>query len=833
MALTVDELAVIQSARDFAAKGALSMIDEANNKPANKGRKPKVGGHQASSMSLLDVLAALYLRNKRPQDRVAVKPHAAPVVYSLMHLFGVLPRADMSRLRERGGPQPYPTKTKNPLFVDYTTSSEALGVCAAIYDAYGAVVQNRGLVQRGAPIVDAIYYGLCGDGELTEGQIDESLYDAGRWGLANLVWVVDLNRQSLDRVMDDSAGGNLGGRLDAWVEAKFRGQGWHVEHLRWGPLARALFENPGGDVLRACLERADDATLYPVPMLDGAVLRRLLLSELAAEDDVAHAGLLIRAKHRWRRKDDEKAAIATCLQGVSDQQLAAALADLGGHDIAQLCGALDAAAAHPGEPVVLIAHTIKGYQTSAAAHPENHGMLLPSDEVARWGVERGLPVGEPYPVPAIDSAAANLLAQRRRELFDDADHTHHPGPNSDPAGVLTDVRLAKRQTTSTGEAFQSLNMALLRSELAPWLHFGAPDVGQTTHLGPVIKSTGVFAPRELPDTFDFMRSKRQLSFDWRPSPQGQFHALGIAEGNAMLWAYAFGRRKKQVEGKWPLLPVVTVYDKFFERGFNQLDYAAYSDARFVAVGVPSGTGLSRETGTHQSVQTLRMLMDLPGIIAYEPGFAADVHAIYRWALGQLWDEVGEAVYMRLSTQPLPQPNALPDDHQQQAVDGGYWLLGEDVRLPRTGQPSVVLVASGRSLQRARLAAALLHQEDGIGSKILNVTSYERLWRQWDAWNNDPNAWHDDSRGYRLHDLFADVDVNAPLVLVGDHCASVCEWLPGALQRLGSYRVLVPRKNSEAGDLDEIDRLHGCHEDDVVAAVRAEVRWRRLNTSHDV
>ncbi|MDP6945269.1 MAG: pyruvate dehydrogenase, partial [Myxococcota bacterium] len=191
---TVQDLAAFQVVRDHVAKGALSMIDWANHKPANRGQKPKVGGHQASSMSSVDLLCALYLGCRRPQDRVAVKPHAAPIIYSLMHLLGVLPREAMGELREKGGPQPYPTKLKNPRFVDYTTSSEALGVCATIYDAYGAVHHNRALApSQGLAPVDSLYWAHCGDGELTEGQIDESLYDAGRWQLDNLIWIVDLN----------------------------------------------------------------------------------------------------------------------------------------------------------------------------------------------------------------------------------------------------------------------------------------------------------------------------------------------------------------------------------------------------------------------------------------------------------------------------------------------------------------------------------------------------------------------------------------------------------------------------------------------------------------
>ncbi|PIE20239.1 MAG: hypothetical protein CSA66_01110 [Proteobacteria bacterium] len=515
---------------------------------------------------------------------------------------------------------------------------------------------------------------------------------------------------------------------------------------------------------------------------------------------------------------------------VADVGDAAALADgighLGGHDLGALIDHLGAARDRRRGPVVVIAHTVKGYQTSAVGHPENHGGLLPRQEIRAWGRERGLPEGEPYPRPDADSAAGRHLARRAHILFAAPCHAYAPAPVAGRRRILAAVPARRRSVVSTGEAFQSLNIALLKTDLAPCLQFGAPDVGQTTHLGPVIKATGVFAPRPLPDSFRWLREQRRLAFDWRPAEAGQFHAFGIAEGNAMLWAYAFGRRKKVVEGKIPLLPVVTVYDKFFERSFNQLDYAVYSNARFVAVGTPSGTGLSRETATHQSLQTLRMMMDLPGILAYEPAFAADVHAIYLHALSRLWDEDGEAYYLRLSTQPLDQPAALPDDHAERAVAGAYWLVGEDDRPARPGAGRVIFVATGRKLREARLAAARLHAEDGTGSRVLNVTSYEALWRDWDAYRRDPQAWTDPLRSYYLHDLFDDADLNAPLIITGDHLPSVAEWLPGALQRLRGHRFLGPRRNGEAGALEEVDRLHGMAVDDLVRVAREELAWRR-------
>ena len=43
----------------------------------------KVGGHQASSASLAAIMTALYFHTLRPQDRVAVKPHASPNFHAI------------------------------------------------------------------------------------------------------------------------------------------------------------------------------------------------------------------------------------------------------------------------------------------------------------------------------------------------------------------------------------------------------------------------------------------------------------------------------------------------------------------------------------------------------------------------------------------------------------------------------------------------------------------------------------------------------------------------------------------------------------------------------
>ncbi len=674
------ELEHMRVIRDMVAKGALSMVDEANHKPANRALKPKVGGHQASSMSSVDLLMALYLHALRPGDRLAVKPHAAPVLYALMHAMGLLSRAQMSRLREYKGPQPYPTELKNPAFVDYTTSSEGLGVACTIYDAYGAKHFDRALAGAlGKPPITATYWAHCGDGELTEGQIDESLYDAGRWQLDNLVWIVDLNRQSLDRVMDDS------GQLARWVRGKFASQGWDVVELRWGSRAEALFQRPGGAALKSWLEALDDALFHPLLLIGDAGLRALLTGGAAATPALQRLFELFRCARADVGRDagGHRDLVARTRPRPRAGARPPRRPRPGG-----ACDRVRRRAHCATRPSVIIAHTVKGYETSGAAHPENHGGLLPMAEVQSLG-RRSRACRATSPIRCRNPAARRrrFLARKLRAV-----RRSRPSPprwrRSTPRPELAKVafRPAHRSCRPARPSRASTS-PVMKTALGPYLQFGAPDVGQTTHLGPIIKQTGVFAPRDLPDVYGFMRESGALSFDWRPTKTGQFHAFGIAEGNAMLWAYAFGRKKKAIEGKVPLLPIVTVYDKFFERGFNQLDYAVYSNARFIAVGTPSGTGLSRETATHQSIQTLRMMMDLPGILSYEPAFAADLHAIYLHALGQLWAPEGEAFYLRLTTQPLEQPtHAAADDHADAlAVRGAYWLIGEDERARRRQQ----------------------------------------------------------------------------------------------------------------------------------------------------
>nr|MBA3604741.1 pyruvate dehydrogenase [Acidimicrobiia bacterium] len=218
---------------------AVRIVDSANrDRPAGE---IKVGGHQASSASMVGIMTALWFAHLGGEDKVAVKPHASPVYHAIKYLTGELDGSYLTRLRARGGLQAYPSRTKDPDVFDFSTGSVGLGVVAPLFAA-----ATRRYVEAGrrADAVDppARFVALAGDAELDEGNIWEAITDPALHGLGNVMWIVDTNRQSLDRVVPDQ-------KIKKLMEF-FAGAGWHVVEAKYGRLLTAAFERPGGDALR-------------------------------------------------------------------------------------------------------------------------------------------------------------------------------------------------------------------------------------------------------------------------------------------------------------------------------------------------------------------------------------------------------------------------------------------------------------------------------------------------------------------------------------------------------------------------------------------------------
>jgi pyruvate dehydrogenase E1 component len=219
-----------------------AIVDAANAGRANHSGV-KVGGHQASSASMVDIMTALWFAELTPLDRVSVKPHASPVLHAINYLLGDLGESYLPTLRAKGGLQSYPSRLKDSGTVDFSTGSVGIGATAALW----AAVAHRYIASQFPSSPPAgRFISLLGDAELDEGAIWEAVADPAIAHLGELLWVVDLNRQSLDRVVPDIQIERLQGM--------FAAAGWQVVTVKWGRLISGLFQRNGGAELRTRLE---------------------------------------------------------------------------------------------------------------------------------------------------------------------------------------------------------------------------------------------------------------------------------------------------------------------------------------------------------------------------------------------------------------------------------------------------------------------------------------------------------------------------------------------------------------------------------------------------
>ncbi|MBQ1012853.1 pyruvate dehydrogenase, partial [Micromonospora sp. M51] len=213
---------------------ATRIVDAANHDRAT-GDGVKVGGHQASSASLVTAMTALWFAHLDAEDRVAVKPHASPVFHAIQYLLGNLDRSYLPRLRARGGLQSYPSRTKDPDEVDFSTGSVGLGAAAPLF----AAATRRYVDAHFGARPHSRFVALIGDAELDEGNIWEAVADPATTGLGNVMWLVDFNRQSLDRVVP-------GIRINQW-RGQFEAAGWHVVEVKYGRRLAEAYARPGGE----------------------------------------------------------------------------------------------------------------------------------------------------------------------------------------------------------------------------------------------------------------------------------------------------------------------------------------------------------------------------------------------------------------------------------------------------------------------------------------------------------------------------------------------------------------------------------------------------------
>src|SRR5213594_4948158 len=644
----------------------------------------KVGGHQASSASVVSLLTALYFKALRPGDVVATKAHAAPAFYAIQFLRGRLDGARLATLRAFGGLQAYPSRRKNPDVVDLSTGSMGLG---AVMTTFGALA-TRYLVDHGAARAPERFVVMVGDAELDEGNVWEALGEAPLTRLGgDVLWIVDVNRQSLDRVVPETRTRQLGDL--------FRAHGWRVRELRWGRTLEAAFRRPGGERLRGRLETMPSRDYQRLLRLSAGAVRKTLVTTPDGALD---------------------AELDRALADVADDALPALVADVGGHDLASILDALDEAERERGRPAVILADTIKGWGLPSAADPLNHTMVTSPAQIAELRDAFGVAPGEEW--AGFDPASAEAAYVRGLPPLWTA-----PRRAAAPS-VPTNLDETYEGAMSTQEAFGRVLGALGRRPEGDAIVTASADVAVTTHLAGWINRKGVYAAEARPDPF----ADAPQAMAWRESPAGRHIELGIAEHNLFLLLGALGLTA-EVSGT-TLLPIGTLYDPFVPRGLDALYHALYAGGRFVVAATPSGVTLSPEGGAHQSVITPGIGVALPAIAYFEPVFAREVEWILLTGLRQIAARDGESLYLRLSTRPLDQRLApAPDpDHRADVLRGGYRLV--DAR-PEPGwdaeDNAVNIFAAGVMVADAVAAARQLH-EHGVLASVFAVTSADRLYR---------------------------------------------------------------------------------------------------------
>ncbi|MDJ0949585.1 MAG: transketolase [Alphaproteobacteria bacterium] len=770
------------------------MIHNANHlRPSKDGLK--VGGHQASSASVATIMTALYFDVLRPEDRVAVKPHASPVFHAIQYLLGRQSRAHLEAFRALGGAQSYPSRTKDADDVDFSTGSVGLGVAMT---SFAALVQDyldlKDLLPEGrAP---GRMVAIVGDAELDEGNVYEALLEGWKHGLRNVWWVIDYNRQSLDSTITD----HLYGRFDELFEA----MGWRVITAKYGKLLEAAFAQKGGDALRQWIDDCPNS-LYAALCYKGAALARGEAGDQAIKGWRDHLTADIGAVP----------GIAALLDAHDDAALHRLMTNLAGHDMAAMREIFHGIP--DDQPTCIIAYTIKGHGLPFAGHKDNHAGLMNPDQMAAFQKEMGVPEGQEWePFAGLDVSAEDLRAFLDRMPFA-REYPRRYAAARLPVPSLVPAPGGGR--LSTQEAFGKILNDLARgdSDLAARIVTTSPDVTVSTNLGPWVNRRGIFDRRDRGDAF---RDEKVVSAQqWNMSPKGQHIELGIAENNLFILLAALGLSHSLFGTR--LLPIGTLYDPFIQRGLDALNYACYQGARFMLVATPSGITLAPEGGAHQSVSTPLIGMAQDGIAGFEPAFADELAAIMAWSFDYMqrdgsgagdadWlrDVEGGSVYLRLSTRPLEQPGRpMTDDLRDATIAGGYWL-----KPPAPGAELAIVYTGAIAPEAIEAHAQVL--EDIPGAGLLAVTSADRLNAGWTAVDRARQAGtaHGPSQ---IEQLLAPLAPKAALVTVLDGHPATLAWLGG----VRGHRVypLGVEHFGQTGDIPDLYRQYRIDADAILDA----------------
>ena len=720
---------------------SMKMIDYANNHRENLDGI-KIGGHQASSASVVTILTSLFFDFLKADDKISIKPHASPVLHAIHYLLGNLDKKYLNKLRAFHGLQAYPSRTKDPDRVDFSTGSVGLG---AIGPNFAALV-NEYVHDHFDGGNNGRFVSVLGDAELDEGVVWEAIAEPSMADLKNVLWVVDLNRQSLDRVVP-------GIRMSAWRKM-FEANNWKVIEAKYGKELQRVFAQEKGELLKNAIDDMPNEVYQRLLRVPADILREWI------------------PKTSKFPKDLEK-----FIGQWNDKELQSLIRNLGGHDFEMLREAFTESDSIEG-PRVVFAYTLKGWNLPIVGDPQNHSAMLNSNQMEELRESLNVDIGDDWPNISEDSEEYNYC----KEIGESYRRVEEQKSNLNSFEIPKEFKHVYRGNMSTQQSFGLVltDISRIGNEISDRVVTVSPDVASSTNLGGWINKVNVWARGDrgvMPQEIE----KRAL--DWQESPKGKHIELGISENNLFMMLGQLGL-SYEIENQI-LFPIGTVYDPFVRRGLDAFFQGIYSGAKFIVVGTPSGVSLSPEGGAHQSIITPSIGIELPEVDFYEPCFAQELEWIILNSMEKILAR-DKSTYLRLSTRRIDQSLfSIPDDFEsrevlrKQIISGAYLIIDRRDDIKYDVNLNVVnIFASGVMVPEAIKASNKLIEE-GLFANVINVTGAGPLYRSFQASTNA--IFEGGNSNLFINNILSSDDTKAPIVSIVDGHSHSLAWLGGALK----------------------------------------------------
>jgi pyruvate dehydrogenase E1 component len=784
------DLAIEERLASLMRWNALAMVVRANTAYG------ELGGHIASYASAADLFEVgfnHFFHARTPQhggDLVFFQPHSAPGVYARAFLEGRLAENDLAHYRQeisapaRGarGLSSYPHPWLMPDFWQFPTGSMGLGPISSIYHArFMRYLTHRQLLDCAGRTV----WGVFGDGEMDEPESMSALTLASRERLDNLVWVVNCNLQRLDGPVR----GN--GRIVDELERLFRGAGWHVIKLLWGSDWDGLFARDHGNALLRAFAHTVDGQMQTFAAKDGRFNRETFFGQ------------------------DE--ALARLAQGMTDEQIDRL--KRGGHDLVKIHAAYHAAANHRGQPVVVLAHTKKGYGMGSAGQGRmtTHSQKkLDEAALLEFRNRFNLPLSDAQATslafykPADDSPEMRYLHARRKALGGFMPQRESAAPVLPVPALDGYARFATEaggKEMSTTMAFVRLLGNLLKDrELGPRIVPIVADEARTFGMANLFKQVGIYS--SVGQKYEPEDIGSVLSY--REALDGQILEEGISEAGAIA-SWTAAATSYSVHG-FPMLPFYIYYSMFgFQRVGDAIWAAADQRARGFLLGATSGrTTLGGEGLQHQDGSSHLVAASIPNCKAYDPAFAGELAVILDHGMRQMLVEQRDVFYyVTLMNENYAQPD-LPVAAHDGVVQGGY-LCGRY----GDGEPRATLLGSGAILREVITAAEQLAQQ-GVTVDVVSITSWSELARAARSAEGQGGTAH-------LHTLLG--AGSTPIVAASDYVRAVPEQLRAHLPPARRYTTLGTDGFGRSDTRAALRGFFGVDAASIVAAVQRALATR--------